>query len=398
MSNKEKIKALMEEFRVLEASDENKRRKSMWKELAKSGRDQFRGTAKFDHSWKDGCIPMTADMQNPTWALVFDFNLKDYYTKPEVFIENYLKIMIYRFKNFEDDTFLEKWFPLWGTTVVEGSLFGLEYGFFEDKDPWLSHNAVIKSEDDLKRLKQNPPSFYTSGFMPELLKMYEGCKALIDDDFEVLFPEWIRSIFGVATYTRGYEDFLVDTMTDEDFAHDLLRFITDVRKDWYRDLAKYTNAPIMKANLYNDEINCPSISPKNYREIVLPYEQELCDFHGGIHYWHSCGDVTELTPEIAKITKLDLFNCGAWTDVYKAGVAFKDKCPLEICMNPQKDILEGTKESMAAHINGIMDACRRSDINGFNLKISALNMYKSLDFTTTQIKMWIDVTKRTLGR
>ena len=79
MEKKETIKFLLDEFRKLEQSAENQRRRFMWKELAKSGRDQFRPTPHADYSWKQGKIPFTADLQNPTWAMIFDFKLEKYY-------------------------------------------------------------------------------------------------------------------------------------------------------------------------------------------------------------------------------------------------------------------------------------------------------------------------------
>ncbi|MGI6031621.1 MAG: uroporphyrinogen decarboxylase family protein [Eubacteriales bacterium] len=398
MDRRENIKRLLAEYMELEQSAENKRRRAMWDYLPKGGRDQFRPVPKFDYSWKDGCIPITADIQNPTWSEMFGFSLEDYYTNAEVFLESHLKIMLYRFKNFADDTFLTKWIPIWGSCALEGSVFGMEYGFYHDKDPWLSHKPVIETSDDIKRFRDNPPDFKTVGIVPNFIKMYEECKEMLPDDYEVLFPHWCRSIFGVATYVRGYEDFLCDMLVDPDFANDLLRLITDVRRDYVEAMEKYTGEPRSLAFLYNDEINCPSISPQNYRDMVFPYEKEICDFHGGAHYWHSCGDVTMLVPEIAKLPNLKLFNRGAWTDVYEAGVAFKDKCPLEICMNPQKHILEGTKESMTALLNGMIEDCRRSDINGFYFKISALNRQSTTEHAVGQIKLWVETAKEVISK
>lgn len=394
---RERIKALMDEYRELEQSEENKRRRSMWKELAKSGRDQFRPTPLADRSWKHGKIPVTADIQNPTWAKIIGFDLRKFYFDAPTFVENYLRIMIFRFRNFNDDTFLNKWLPMWGTSVIEGAMFGLPYSLFEDNDPWLDNRSIINNEDDIKRVRDHMPAFKTSGIMPELINCYENCLELIDDDFEVLFPEWNRSIFGVATYIHQYEDLLVNMKLEPEYCYELFRMISDVRKEWYRGYAAYFGTTIPRGNLYNDEINCPTLSPELYRDLLLPFEQEQSRFHNGIYYWHSCGDVTPMLDEISKLQNLELMNCGPWTDVFSAGVSFRDKCPIEICMDPQRDILEGTPETMWKKISDTIAACLRSDICGFNFKLSAINMYRTLPYTIGQIQLFLEQANKVIS-
>jgi hypothetical protein len=389
----EEIKRLIDEYKRLEQSQENLRRRSMWKGIARSGRDQFRPTPKTDRSWKDGMIPITADIQNPTWSRIFKFDIRKFYFDAQTFLENYLKIMIFRFKNFQDDTFLTTDIPMWGSTALEGSLFGLKFVTLEGKDPELELIPVINSVEDLTRMQ--PVDFKTSGIMPQIINVYEDvCELCNDEGINVLFPEWIRSPFGVAVYIRGFEDLLVDMITDEEFYHGVMRYITDSRKEWFKGLEKYLGKPVKKANLYNDEVSCPTLSPGLYKNKVFQYEQELCDFHGGLHYWHSCGNVSDLTCEIAKLSDLDLFNVGPWTSALAAGKAFRDKTPLEICMNPQKDILEGTRESMTKRLTDIKKDCMESDICGFGLKISALNAYDNLEDMLRNIILWIEVARK----
>jgi uroporphyrinogen-III decarboxylase len=387
------IKKLFDEFRELEQSGENKCRRSMWEGIARSGRDQFRPTPKSDRSWKDGLVPITADIQIPTWSRIIGFDVHKFYFDAGTFLENYLKIMIYRFKNFEDDTFLTTDIPMWGSSALEGSLFGLKHVTLEGKDPELELIPVINDTEDLKKMQ--PVNFRTSGIMPQIIRVYEDvCDLCMDAGFTVLFPEWIRSPFGVAVYIRGFEDLLVDMITDEEFYHSIMRYITDSRKEWFQGLEKYSGNPVKKANLYNDEVSCPTLSPELYKNKVFPYEQELCSFHGGLHYWHSCGNVSDLACEIAKLSDLDLFNVGPWTSALAAGKAFRDKTPLEICMNPQKDILEGTRESMTQRLLGIKKDCLESDVCGFGLKISALNAYDNLEDMIQNIKLWIEVARK----
>jgi hypothetical protein len=391
-----RIEELKERYLELYASDENRRRRSMWKDVARSGRDQFRPTPKSDGSWKDGAVPITADIQNPTWSRILGFDIERFYFDAELQLENYLKIMIFRFENFEDDTFLTTDIPMWGSAAFEGSLFGIRYYTYSDKDPWLDHTPIILSMEDVK----NAPEidFRRSGMMPVLIDAYEKMKELCEPELEVLFPEWIRSPFGCAVYLRGFENLLVDMMIDEELYHALTRYITDQRKRWFLELEKYLGHKIVKANMYNDEVSSPTLSGDLYRDKVFPYEQELSDFHGGLHYWHSCGDVSPFTGEIAKLKSIDLFNVGPWTSVYEAGKAFRGKAPLEICMNPQKDILEGTEASMTERIEAIMRDCRETDVDGMGMKISALNAMDDLDKMIDNIKLWTKVARKVTSK
>ena len=382
----EQIKRLIDNFLELEQSEKNQLRKAKWQRLPPTGRDQWRATPKTDGSWREGNIPLVIDLQNSIWAKLLDFSLKDYYTHPEVFLEYYLRIMIERFKMFDDDVFLSKTISIWGGAAYEGSMFGMKYEMFDAQDPWLDHTILINGSDDLERISF--PDFHASGLMPDMLRVYEGVSEMLGEEFDVFFPEWIRAPFGICVYLRGFENFLVDIMLDPDFARRILRFVTDARIDWYNNLAKYLGRKPGLANLFNDEVNCPSLSPDGYRELVLPFEKKLCDYHGGLLYWHSCGDVTPFLEDIRRLPVMEMMHVGPWTSVDHAAKVFGDAAPLEICINPQKDIFEADASAMALKIRSILEDCSRNDINGFYIRASGLGITRNMDFTLKKIKEW----------
>ena len=132
-----------------------------------------------------------------------------------------------------------------------------------------------------------------------------------------------------------------------------MRFITDARKQWWRDRSKYLGIPLEPANLYNDEVNCPTLSPAMFEEFVLPYEQELSEFHGGIGYWHSCGDTTKLVELIDRIPNLGMFHVGPVDrpapDRWRPSAT---GTPLEICLNPVADVQMASADQMRARLAG----------------------------------------------
>lgn len=382
----DKIKLLIDEFLELEQSEKNRLRREKWYRLPATGRDQWRATPLSDGSWRNGNIPVVIDLQNSIWAKLLGFSLRDYYTDPEVFLENYLRIMIERFKMFDDDVFLSKTISIWGSTVYESSMFGMKYHMSDDNDPWLDHTVLINEPEDLKKIDM--PDFYTSGLMPEMIRMYESVSEMAGEEFEVFFPQWIRSPFGICIYLRGFENFLVDMVLDPDFASSLLRFVTDARKAWYDGRAKYLNSKGEPADLFNDEVNCPSLSPDNYRELILPFERELCEYHGGLLYWHSCGDVTPLLEDISSLPTMEMMHVGPWTSVDKAAQIFGEMAPLEICINPQKDVFDANQKEMFDKINSILNSCSKHNINGFYIRASGFGIINSIDFTLGKINEW----------
>ncbi|MDK2798888.1 MAG: hypothetical protein PWP27_550 [Clostridiales bacterium] len=85
-----------------------------------------------------------------------------------------------------------------------------------------------------------------------------------------------------------------------------------------------------------------------------------------------------------------MIHVGPWTNVREAAGIFKDRAPLEICMNPQKDILEANEQDMKVRIQEILDKCKALDVGGFTLKVSGLMQQPTLQHAISQAKLWND--------
>ena len=190
------------------------------------------------------------------WGAILGFKVDEFYTNPLTYLIYQLKMMIYRYEHWSDETCIGKEIPIWLGAPFESSLFGGKTIYAEDASPWLDREPVIKSEEDLDR--QEFPDFYQSGLMPIAHQYYEVIGELIDDDFNVTFPEWGRSPFGVAFHIRRIDNLAIDMATNPEFTHRLMRFITNARKQWVQDRAKFLDMNVEKGNLYNDEVNCPT--------------------------------------------------------------------------------------------------------------------------------------------
>jgi uroporphyrinogen-III decarboxylase len=177
------------------------------------------------------------------------------------------------------------------------------------------------------------------------------------------------------------------------FAHRLMRKITDFRKAWISERAAFLGQQVEKGNLYNDEVNCPTLSPSQYEEFVLPYEQELSAFHGGILYWHSCGDTTALLPSIAKIPGIEMFHAGPWTNVATAAHTFNGEVPLEICLHPVRDVQKATRTHMENRLSGIAEACSSAP---YTVRADGLQVVTNVENDLKIIDEWNEMARRLL--
>jgi len=327
------------------------------------------------------------------WAAILGFSVVEFYSSPRCYLENTLKMMIYRFEVFQDFTCIEKTIPIWLGSAFEESLFGSEPVLVEGASPWLDRKPLIKEPEDLNRLEF--PDFYKSGLMPLAHRFYEEISELTEGKYTVVFPEWGRGPFGVAFHLRGFNNLLMDMVVNPDFVHRLMRFITDARKHWVSERAKFLGRPIDKGNLYNDEVNCPTLSPRQYEEFVLPYEIELCNFHGGIVYWHSCGDITKLAEAIHKIPHVEMLHIGPWTDMKEVRKVFGESVAYEKCLMPTEDVQMATKEEMERKLDEIREAL---DGMAYTVRADGLQVVSSVEEDVAKVKEWVSVAQRRLRR
>ena len=115
------------------------------------------------------------------------------------------------------------------------------------------------------------------------------------------------NIFEQAWYLRGLSEFMKDLIKNKDFAHGVMRRILDIRK---RNVELYLNEVgefIDVVQLADDMASQDNllISPKHYREIVKPYQLELCQHVKSLTnakiYFHSCGSISPLLDELIEI-------------------------------------------------------------------------------------------------
>lgn len=380
------LKRLFDRMQAIVESPSNQANKQWWQPQLWY-RDHWRGIPK--HS-ADGRIPFVVEPDNAFWHNVFNLDLRDYYSSPDVHLEYQLKINDFKYEHFDDNTYYDGHLFIWFGVITELSFFGPGLLMFKNRECWIEETPLIQTEEDLERLAL--PDFYKSGLMPTIHHYYERMQELIDGRFPVMFPIWARSPFCMAVHLRGMQNLLMDMILNPDFVHKIMRFTTDARKQWMAERAKFLGEPIMPGHLFNDEVDCPTMSPKMYAEFVLPYEQELSAYEGSIIYWHSCGNTTGFLDLIKQTPNLGMFHVGPWTDVKKAA-EIMGHLPLDICIDPFKDMLEAEPKQMEQKLREIKQACTGTV---FALRSDAIQVVNSLEPELVKIKQWVEAAKRVL--
>ena len=170
-------------------------------------------------------------------------------------------------------------------------------------------NAWRNGVDEFGRVWQN--GFYVSGRVDSDadLERYTPPRGYLDRLFDAEHTAAVRArypdhclIYGThigpltaAYMAMGFEQFFVRIMTDAAFAHRLL----ENRTAWC--IAQYQRAQELGAEVLvlGDDVafrDGPMISPRMYREFVLPYHRQIVVALDVPVIWHSDGDIRCLLP------------------------------------------------------------------------------------------------------
>ena len=196
---------------------------------------------------------------------------------------------------------------------------------------------------------------------------------------------------------RSMEDLLVDMIEAPEFVHELMRFITDSRKEYTQQSRKFLGkVEIRNAcsenSLANDEVSIPIVSPQLYEELIFPYEDELSEFFGGVNWWHSCGNKTPLVSVIKKMSRSIAFmDFALWADDLRTGVRDLGGA-ISLHVRPSSgDISERSEEIIKNHVQGIMCMCKGQNF-AFRLDSFQPDNAKEADVNT--MKRYLSIVKR----
>ncbi len=111
---------------------------------------------------------------------------------------------------------------------------------------------------------------YTEGIREKAEQM------LHHTDFAIVGNMTSGQIFERCWYLRGFERFLIDCSEDKQYAHKLLRIITDIQKERVKKFLSEVGEQIQIFKVSDDMCGqlSPLFSPGMYREMIYPYHRE----------------------------------------------------------------------------------------------------------------------------
>jgi hypothetical protein len=380
------IAEVVDRILELEATERNRKTRDLWRWERPVAVPHYHGVPQLSKS------AFTVGIEMPMWAELLGFNLIAFYTIPEVYYEETLKIKLYRHLYIKDDTPLTKDIVIWPGAGFEESIFGLEQVYRPDTDPWVGKRTLLEERSNL--LSMGKPDFYESGYMPQLHSFYDSIDNMArKHGMNAVFPFWQKGPFGIALRLRGASNLFMDMITAPSFVKDLMEYVTVSRQEWTKQRANFLGTTVEKGDLINDDVDSTMISPEFYEEFVLPYEKQLSSFHRGIRYWHSCANVSNFYDLIVKAGSIDLLDVGPWSDVKRALHATQGSIPLEIRLHPKKvNIYTATDENIRNAVNYHIKRCKEFD-SDFCIRVGGLSLFSGLAQDINSIKRFLAVAR-----
>jgi len=211
---------------------------------------------------------------------------------------------------------------------------------------------IIENREDLKNLKV--PNFFKDGFMPRVIEDYHRYKEELKGRLEVGIRKTVQGPFQTATGLYGQENVYMGEILEPDFLRELMEFAFQFHKEWATDWEKLHEQPYGMVNIGDDDIDTRfTVSPRVFRNIVLPIHKKYGETFEGVH-WHSCGDTNNVMQDIATIPNIQLLEIGPKDDARATAEIFKGtdvkfyKCP-----DPVAELdypIEGAQEAMIENV------------------------------------------------
>ena len=330
---------LLKEYLKIYNSEKNKRNKKYFRETKSIILNRWRGIPKKTNEL-EGKIPFVYWIGEDFWRAMFNIDFERLYTEPLYYLENWLKIKLFYFKNFDDCNCYENFIPIWLGTGFEASLFGSKRKYSKNQEPVLDPNYIlIKDYKDLDKLRE--PSFYDNEHMKIAIKFYKDISRVVNDyGIEVGFVEWQMGPTNICSSLRGFENLFLDFILNKKFVKKLIDTVVKSQINWSKSRDNFLGYKRkFGAIISNDEVSTPNLSPKIYSDLIFPYEYKICKYFGGFRYYHNCGPIDPFLEKISEF-RVDLMHSGPYSDYKEVGKIFFNKAAIEVYL-PKGERLDG---------------------------------------------------------
>lgn len=202
--------------------------------------------------------------------------------------------------------------------------------------------------------------------MFELSGLKEKAEALYrQGKYAISFRAPVNGIFEIACWMRGMQNFMMDMLSDEDFAHALTEKILEVQMDWYGyildEIGPYVDI-VETGDDYGSQ-NSLLASPECLEEFILSKRKRLNDLirkkaPNAKIFLHSCGSIARIIPNLSSCG-VDILNpvqtAAANMDPYTLKKEYGDLICFHGGIDSQR-ALRGTRKDVEDEVKRMLDA------------------------------------------
>lgn len=232
----------------------------------------------------------------------------------------------------------------------EASDIGANIIRVEDSLP-ICHDIFIQSTDDIKKLKYIDPLCSTR--MLDRIKAIELFKKENGDHFPIL--GWVEAPWAEFSDLASISEAMMFLYDDEDLVREALDIILKQQIAFATEQIK-AGADIIGIG----DAAASLVSKTLYIEFIKEYEQKLINaIHdlGAKTKLHICGNITHLLSEIITLGS-DIIDIDYDVDVEFAVQLSGNSCSMSGNINPSRDILQGTPETVK---NAVLSCLSKAD-------------------------------------
>jgi MtaA/CmuA family methyltransferase len=220
--------------------------------------------------------------------------------------------------------------------------FGAEIVYVADGVPRCP-NPPLADAKDLSVLERPDP--LRSERMRDRIEALRAFRERAGGRYSVL--GWIEGPAAEAADLRGVTAFLMDLMTDEPFAAELMDLCTEVGVEFAR-----AQLGAGAETIGIGDAIASQVSPAVYERLIRPRERRMTEaIHdaGGLVRLHICGDVTHLLPGIAGLGA-DIVDADHMVDLRSMREALGGGTVLAGNIDPAAGVKAGSPEAIRAHV------------------------------------------------
>lgn len=292
-----------------------------------------------------GFSPDVAPFRKGSNSSYYDERILDYFDIDirRVFITPKEGFPVY----YPDGTFLNEW----GILQRQGK-FGVEFVKHPLEDAGIEDLAEHPWPKAADRID-------LTGIKEQARKLHE------ENKYAVSFRAPMNGIFEIACWLRGMQNFMVDMLSDEDFAHALTERILEVQLDWYGyvldEIGPYVDI-VETGDDYGTQ-NSLMASPECLEEFILSKRKRLNDMikqkaPQAKIFLHCCGSIQRIIPAISACG-VDILNPVQTTAADMDPFVLKEKYGELICFHGGVDTqqaLRGTVTDVENEVKKMIDA------------------------------------------